>query len=413
MSLARILLVAALVTGCVPSHRAVFGPVDAEINRRLGLGATAGTDPKVRAAVAMLLTHPLDADAAVRIAIANNRELQARYDELGIAAADIATATVLDPTDVDFSHKVALSGDGTETEIDAIQNITGLLQIPQRRAIASAGLAAVRARAVAATIELVAHVETTFYDVVAATQTLELRETAFAAASAAAELTERMHVAGNTTDLQLARDLDQREQARVELGRAQLEVEVTREQLNEALGLYGPDTVWTAAPRLPELPASAPALDQLETEAIVANLELVAVRADADAAAGRVGYARLRTWLPEIGIGASVSRRDSGEWEVGPAVRIGLPIFNQQQGPRARANAELRRARNLGGRHRDRDPGAGAGSAAAGPRGVRRGPAPADHGTTTPARGRRRDPQTVQRDERLDVRAPDRAPRAG
>jgi outer membrane protein TolC len=31
---------------------------------------------------------------------------------------------------------------------------------------------------------------------------------------------------------------------------------------------------------------------------------------------------------------------------VGPALSVGIPLFNQQQGPRARANAELRRARN-------------------------------------------------------------------
>ena len=59
----------------------------------------------------------------------------------------------------------------------------------------------------------------------------------------------------------------------------------------------------------------------------------------------RIGVARVRAWLPELGVGVAADRTD-GEWDVGPAVSIGLPIFNQQQGPRARANAELKRSRN-------------------------------------------------------------------
>ena len=41
------------------------------------------------------------------------------------------------------------------------------------------------------------------------------------------------------------------------------------------------------------------------------------------------------------------ANRIDGEWEAGPAVSLGLPLFNQQQGARAPANAEIRRARNL------------------------------------------------------------------
>ena len=345
-----ILLAAALFVGaCVPRAATVFGPVDREIDRRLGVDATWGgssTDPRVPDAVRELLKKPLDRDAAIRIAIANNRRLQARYDELGIAAAEIAGATVLAPTEVEIDHKVALEGDGSETEISVTQDILDLLQIPQRRGVARAELAAARARAVAATVDLVMEIEIAHVDLVAAHQELELRQTAFDAASAAAEITERMHAAGNTTDLQLARERDQREQARLDLGRAQVQTELRREALNELLGLSGPDTQWTVDTRLPELPAKAPALDALERDAVAASLELEAIGADARAAASRVGVARLRAWLPELGVGVSAARRDDEGWEVGPALQIGLPIFDQQQGPRARANAELRRARN-------------------------------------------------------------------
>lgn len=347
-ALASWLLVAAM-PACVPSNRSVFRPVDAELDRRLALDVswrTTSADPRVPAAVASLLTKPLDRDAAIRIALAQNRRLQSQLDGLGVAAGAIATATLLGPTEIDASYKFALSGSGSEIEFDAVQDVLELLQVGQRRGIAQAGLAAAQARAVATTIELVADVEVGFYDLVAAQQMLELRQTAFDAASASAEVTERMHGAGNTTDLALARERDLRESTRVEVASAQLEVEVRRERLNALMGLSGDDTRWKVAGRLPDLPEGPPSLDDLERDAITQSLDLAALRAEAGAASGRVGLARVRTWLPALGVGVAVSRRGDEGWEAGPAVRIGLPIFGQQQGERASAHARLRQAQH-------------------------------------------------------------------
>ncbi|HTE50381.1 MAG TPA: TolC family protein [Kofleriaceae bacterium] len=336
--------------GCAPSRGALFGPVRGEVERRVGVDVAwheSATDARVPAAVRALIARPLDRDAAVRIAVAMSRRLQASYEELGLAAADVAEATVLHPLEVDLSHRVALSGPGSETELEATQDILSLLQLPQRRAIAGAAVRAARARAVAATVELVARVESAYYGVVAAEQTRELRRTAFAAATASADLTERMHRAGGATDLALVRDRDQREQARLDLAGAELDAETRREELNQLLGLHGDATRWSVVARLPEPPAAPPALDDLERDAVAASLDLAALRADAEAAAGRVSYARVRTVLPELGAGVAVSRRDDGEWEAGPALRIGLPLFDWQSGPRARAHAQLRRAQDL------------------------------------------------------------------
>ena len=335
-------LLAALAS-CVPSRSSVFHPVDREIERRLGVEATWG-DERVPAAIAELLAKPLDRDAVVRIALAKNRRLQAQYDQLGIAASEVAGATVLAPMEVDLQYKVAADGH-SELEIDAIQDILDLIQLPQRRGAARADLEAARARAVAATVELVANVERSYVDMVAAQQELELWQTAFDAASASAEIAERMHAAGNAPDLALARERDRREQTRIELARAQLDVEQAREAINAVLGLSGKDTNWSVTNRLPDVPDAAPALDSIERDAVVASLHLAAIRSEAEAAAGRLGVARVRAWLPELGVGVAVARGE-GEWSAGPAVSLGLPIFNQQQGPRARATAELRRSRN-------------------------------------------------------------------
>ena len=331
------------LAACVPSRAAIVRPVDVELERRLGMA----TDPRLPAAIRELVAKPLELDTARRIAIANNRRLAADLDTLGVAAAGIATATVLAPLEVDLSHKYGLDGSGSETEIDVVQDVLGLILMPRRRGIAQAELRAAQARAVAATVALAADVDLAYYEVVASQQELELRQTAFDAASASAEVAERMHAAGNATDLALERERDLVEQARVDLARAQVAVELRREHFNQVLGLTGGDTRWTVTAHLPDPPDRAPSLDELEQVAVAQNLELVALQRDAEAAAGRVGYARFRAVVPALGVGASAARRDDGGWEAGPALRIALPLFDQQQGPRARANAELSRARNL------------------------------------------------------------------
>ncbi len=281
----------------------------------------------------------------MRIALATNRRLQAQYDQLGIAASEVAAATVLAPLELDLETKVSRSGDFHEIELDATQDILDLIQLPQRRGVARADLDAARARAVAATVQLVARVEAAYLDLIAALQELELRQTAFDAASASAEIAERQYAAGNISEAALLRERDQREQARIELGRAQVQAEARREPLNDVLGLSGANTKWTIKTRLAELPNEMPALDSLERDAVANSLDIAALRAEAEAAAGRLGIARVRTLVPELGVGVAADHAN-GEWDVGPALSIGIPLFNQQQGPRARANAELRRARN-------------------------------------------------------------------
>lgn len=338
-------LVALGLAACVPSRSAVFGPVDREARLRLGADVVwrEPGDARAAAAIRNLLGEPLDRDAAIRIALVGNRHLQARFDELGIAASDIASATVLPPVTVDFDQKFGAGGG--ETEADAIQDLLSLIQIGQRRGIANAELSAARARAVAAVVELAARVTIAFDDLTAAKQDLELVQTAFASADAAATLAERQRAAGNTSDLVVAQQEAERERMRAEVTRAEQAVAADRARLGALLGVTA-EQAWTTAGRLPDPPAQPPSLDDLARAARSANLELDALADDADAAAGRHRYAVVRAFVPELGAGVAVARREVGGWESGPAIRIGIPLFDQQQGPRARAIAEENRARD-------------------------------------------------------------------
>lgn len=327
----RFALVASLVA-CAPSQRSLRQPVDAELARRLGGEISLGEPDKL---VAARLAKPLDLDGAVRIALANNARIRAALAELEIAGGGLAV--MLGPVTIEADLR------RSETEISATQELLGLLFASRQRAAAHADVAAARATAAATALRLAGRVERAVYDLLAAIQAEELRRTVFEAADAAALLRERMHAAGNTTDLALARDRAAREDARVELGRAQATVEQQREMINALLGLTGEQTKWTLEGKLPDLPTTAPTLDAIEVTAVTASLDLAAGRARVDAARGQRSRERLRSIIPHLGVGISVAEHDD-RYEAGPAIELGLPIFDWNSGGRARARGAERKA---------------------------------------------------------------------
>jgi outer membrane protein TolC len=333
----RVVALSIALVACAPSVSELRAPVDHQLAARLG-GPIAVADPRL---VDGLLAKPLDIDTAVRVALANNARLAAAFDDLGVAGGAVASALAPGPMQVDVLTR--FGGGSKDIEIDAIQPILSLVSGGYARAAARAELAAARANAEVLTIRLAARVAIAMHDLYAAQQDVELRRTAFEAADAAASVRERMFDAGNTTELARARDRDAREQTRIELANAEAQVSERHARVDALLGLSGPRTNWHAIGTLADAPATPPALDDLEATAVAASLELVRDRERVTAAHEHLSDERLHSWLPDLGIGVSVLDLDYNI-EVGPALRVGLPLFDWRSGPRARARAELARA---------------------------------------------------------------------
>src|SRR2546430_17138737 len=78
-----------------PAFRELANTVHLRTGKRVQWNRGSAEDAEAQAAVASLLRHPLTADAAVQIALLNNRNLQATYEELGIPQADLVEAGLL------------------------------------------------------------------------------------------------------------------------------------------------------------------------------------------------------------------------------------------------------------------------------------------------------------------------------
>jgi outer membrane protein, heavy metal efflux system len=338
--------VLALWAGCVPSQQALYGPVHAQAGERLGMTVhVRPASPEAANEVAALLGAPLTADSAPRIALLNSATFQDALEELGVRGGALAEAATPENPEIDVELLYPREGDeAPHVEVQVVQSLTSLLAIPWRRGIARADLAAGRWRAVAAAVDLAAEARIAFYHALAASQILTLQRAIAEAAGLSVDLATRMHEAGNITDLALAQEQVLLEQARLDLADVEMAVEESRERLNTTLGLWGEQTGWTISGNLEDIPAQPADLGQLEADAVAQSLALAELRAEADAAAGAVGVARLTSWLPEIGAGVG-AQREEGSWHVGPALTLSLPLFDIGQGERATAWARLRQAR--------------------------------------------------------------------
>ncbi len=286
----------------------------------------------VDADVRALLKLPLTEQSAIRIALLNNHDLRAELGSLGIARGQLVQGSLL--PNPEFEAAVlppTKTGNTTDWDLGAGIDLTSLILRGQRSGIGEAEVEAARARVAAAVLELGFHVRTAYYSVLASSQRLELMQTALAAFAAGYETARTLRAAGNTTELDLATERAAYEAARVAVSEAEADLLDDRERLNVLLGVHGSETAWTVAQRLPEIPAQLPDQAHLESRAIDASLELAETRALLKAMSRRVGLAENSGWLPDLSVGVR-AQRDSGEWNVGPAVHGTLPIFNRQQG---------------------------------------------------------------------------------
>lgn len=291
--------------------------------------------------VAEILEGALDADAAVRIAMLNNRELRASLRELGIARARVLGAGLLPNPLVDLElNPERQTGLAVRVEWD----IAGLLLAPLRAEAASADLDVARFEVAGEVIETGYEVRAAFYETQAAEETLAVAQRALDASAAARDAARALRDAGNLPALDLAAREADYEEERVQVAEAELHALVAREHLQRLLGLHGDVTAWSVSSPLPAEPITRTDLDDLERQAIDASLELRAMQGRMLASARRAGLARVEGMLPEVLLDVHALIGDTGAPDaiaVGGGIGVRLPLFDRGDGLVAEHEHEL------------------------------------------------------------------------
>src|SRR5699024_1982876 len=133
------------------------------------------------------------------------------------------------------------------------------------------------------------------------------------------EMAQRLHQAGNITQLDVDRQQALYEKSNLELASQQATVARDHEQLNRLMGLWGKRTTWTLAGHLPKWPAKPLHLKDLEKRAITASLDLAQARQNVEALGQRVGISGLAGIFASSGLGIAAEHDPGEPWFVGPS----------------------------------------------------------------------------------------------
>ena len=342
LRLATLLAGAAVLGGCASfSPDGGFGPVEHTAKERLGKDlrwARSEADlDSIDKRVGELLSKPLMVDDAVQLALLNNRGLQAIFQELGVTEAEVVQAGRLPNPGFSFGRNSR--GDEREIERGLHFNLARLIALPYIGQMEARRFEQTRAMVAMSVLALAADTRKTYYNALAAEESVRYMRQVQLAAEASSELARRMAQVGNFNKLQRAREQVFYADASLNLARAEQAQRATRERLTRLLGAWGAQTQFLLPDRLPDLPKDVTELPDIERVALAQRLDVQGARLATEQTARNLGLTKTTRFINVLEFG--VLRNSSNEaptqrgWEIG----IELPLFDWGGARVARAEA--------------------------------------------------------------------------
>jgi len=327
-------LIATTLGGCASfSPDAGMSAVNSIIGRELRSDAlkvsTDEDSAAARARVLRLLRSTLSPDAAVRVALLNNKGLQANYNELGIAEAVMVEASL--PPNPTFS----LSPISTPVELDIeariVADVLALVTLPARAEIATERFRQAQLRAAEETLRVGFETRRSYFRAVAVVEVVAALTQAVSAAEAAAKLAKQLGETGAMNKLDQAREDAFHADLITQLAAARKRAVSERERLIRILGLLGSELAFKLPQTLPVLPSRPRSLVAVETEAIRRRVDLQMARIEADALAKSYGLTKTTRFINLLDVsGVSRTQREGGVSGTGGGVEVDfqIPIFD-------------------------------------------------------------------------------------
>jgi outer membrane protein TolC len=292
--------------------------------------------------VAELLAQPLSPDAAVQLALLNNRGLQAAFEQLGIGDAQRVQASRL--PNPGFSFGRLRQGDEVELERGLHFNLARLLALPLLRRVEERRLEQTQADVAAQAVALAGQTRKAWVEAVAAEQALRYTQQVQKAADASAELARRMAQIGNFNRLQQLREQSFSADAAQNLARAQRARLAARERLTRLLGLWGSQTAYTLPERLPDLPKEPLDLPDAERTAMAQRLDVLGAKRMAEQTASNLGLSRATRFINVLELGVVRNSSNEAPTQRGFEVSLELPLFDFGSARVAQAEGIYRQA---------------------------------------------------------------------
>ena len=300
-------------------------------------------DPQARqAAVTERLKNPITAEAAVHIALLNNPGLEASMATLGISDADRVQAGRL--PNPHFSIGRFVEGDVREIERILKFDVIGILTLPWRAKWQGQQHELAKLQAAQDVVKLASETRKAWINAVAAQQTALYMADVKEAAEAGGELARRMARVGNWSRYQQAREQVFLADATAQLARAEQANFSAREKLIRQMGLWGSQTSFTLAERLPDLPKQVTEMPDVEARAMRERLDVRSATAESGFVADQMGFKKVVGYFDGLSIGlqrTTIFDNHEGTRATlrGAELELPLPIFDWGGARNARSQA--------------------------------------------------------------------------
>lgn len=340
--LARSLLILVALGLCAPGLAgcAAFSPdsgmttvselTSQTINKDVAFVRTADGAGIVDARVRQLLSRTLSADAAVQIALLNNKGLQAAYNELALAETDLVEQSL--PPNPVFSIS-RISGNGaSEIERQVVGDILALATLPFRSDIVRERFRQAQLRAALATLRLAADVRRAYWRAVAGNEMVVLLTDAKATAESTAQLAVKLGETGSLNKLDQAREQVFYAETTADLATARQTATSARERLARLMGLWDGGLDFRLPNQLPPLPRRPHVLPLIEADTVVHRIDLQIARLELNALAKSLNLTEATRFVTLLDL-AGISRRTRDPEgppfrERGFDVQFQIPIFD-------------------------------------------------------------------------------------
>lgn len=290
------------------------------------------------------VANELTADMAIQIALLNNPKIQATFEQLGIAQADLLEAGLLSnpsfEVEIRYPHSCRLH---TNIEYLLTSSLLDLFLIPLRTRLASTEFEQTKLRVSNEILNLAFEVRKTYYELIAEEKRVIYLQSIVGLTGIISDLFTKQNAVGNVNNLDFQLAQSRLLEAELEQEQSQIEVIHLREKLNRLLGF--PKSLCLIVPKnLPEK------IDYQEYDLCI--LETIALQERLDLQVARFEIARLSQMLglkdwwtyTNLRAGLAGERELEGMNVIGPGISGKLPIFNYGQAARLRLFAQLRQA---------------------------------------------------------------------
>ncbi|MGQ0682013.1 TolC family protein [Bradyrhizobium sp.] len=285
---------------------------------------------RAQATIRQLLARTLSADAAVQVALLNNRGLQAAYNVLALAETELVEQSL--PPNPTFAISRITGGGAVEIERQVVGDILALATLPLRSDIARERFRQAQLRAALETLRVAAEVRRAYFRSVAANDMVGLLTDAKSTAESTAQLAKQLGETGSMNKLDQAREQVFYAEITADLASARQEAASARERLARLMGLWDEGLAFRLPSRLPELPRRPLTLPGIEVDAVGHRVDLQIARMELVALAKALNLAeatRFVTLLDLAGISKRTTEPEAPPFrERGFDVAFQIPIFD-------------------------------------------------------------------------------------